>query len=112
MPRVKPRAKDAPAACVTFGCHIDPGIASSDVTLAPRVLSDRAVVHGGSVSPIRADIAAGVLRQDFDADASVSLLVEAYLGKLVRRGRVDDDLAERCVELMWVAMTGRSPTGS
>ncbi len=64
------------------------------------------------VSLIRADIAAGDLRQDLDADASVSLLVGAYLGELVRRGRVDDGFAERCVELMWVAMTGGSPAGS
>ena len=64
------------------------------------------------VNLIRADIAAGDLRHDLDADASVSLLLGAYLGELVRRGRVDDPFAERCVELMWVAMTGGSPTGS
>ena len=64
------------------------------------------------VSLIGADISAGELRQDLDADACVSLLVGAYLGELVRRGRVDDGFAERCVELMWVAMTGGSPAGS
>jgi hypothetical protein len=71
-------------------------------------------VKGGrrnAVSLIRAGIAAGDVRQDLDADASVSLLVEGYLGELVRRGRVDDGFAERCVELMRVAVTGAHLTG-
>jgi hypothetical protein len=70
-------------------------------------------VKGGrrsAVSLIRAGIAAGDDRQDLDADASVSLLVEGYLG-LVRRGHVDDAFAERCVELMRVAVTGAHLTG-
>ena len=56
------------------------------------------------VALIRADIAAGKLRQDLDADAAVSLFVGAYLGELVRRGAVDDGFTDRCLHLMWVAM--------
>ena len=53
---------------------------------------------------IRVDIEAGRLRSDLDADVVVSLIVGAYLGELVRRGRVEDDFVDKCVELMWVAM--------
>lgn len=63
------------------------------------------------VALVRSDVAAGLLRADLDADAAVSLLVGAYLGELVRRGHVDDGFADRCLNLMWVAMTGRR-TGS
>jgi AcrR family transcriptional regulator len=55
---------------------------------------------------IRADVAAGVLRPDLDADTMVSVLTGAYLGELVRRGRVDQGFSDRCLDLMWVAMTG------
>jgi len=58
------------------------------------------------VDLIRADIAEGKLRRDLDAEATVSLFVGAYLGELLRRGSVDEDFAERCLHLMWVAMTG------
>ena len=37
----------------------------------------------------------------------VSLFLGAYLGELMRRGRVDATFAERCLDLMWAAMTGR-----
>lgn len=53
---------------------------------------------------IRADITAGQLRGDLDADTVVSLLFGAYLGELVRRGQVDGGFSERCVDLIWVAM--------
>jgi AcrR family transcriptional regulator len=55
---------------------------------------------------IRADVAAGRLRADLDPDAAVSLLVGAYLGELVRRGVVDETFTDRCLHLMWIAMTG------
>jgi AcrR family transcriptional regulator len=58
------------------------------------------------VALIRADISAGKLREDLDPDAAVSLFVGAYLGELVRRGEVDETFADRCLHLMWVAMTG------
>jgi AcrR family transcriptional regulator len=58
------------------------------------------------VTLILADVAAGQLRRDLDADATVSLFVGAYLGELVRRGAVDEAFADRCLHLMWVAMTG------
>jgi AcrR family transcriptional regulator len=58
------------------------------------------------VDLINADIAAGELRPDLDADTVVTLLFGAYLGELVRRGRVDKDFSERCVDLVWVAMRG------
>jgi AcrR family transcriptional regulator len=55
---------------------------------------------------IRSDVAAGVLRPDLDADAMVSVLIGAYLGELVRRGELDEGFSDRCLDLMWVAMTG------
>lgn len=56
------------------------------------------------VNLIRSDMAAGDLRRDLDPDTVVSLLVGAYLGELIRRGRVDREFSEKCVDLMWVAM--------
>ncbi len=53
---------------------------------------------------IRADVEAGALRADLDADACVSLLVGAYLGELVRRGVVDEAFTESCLDLMWITM--------
>ena len=64
------------------------------------------------VELIRADVATGDLRSDLEADTVVSMLVGAYLGELVRRGRVDEDFSSRCVDLMWVAMTGTGRSGS
>jgi hypothetical protein len=57
------------------------------------------------VALVREDVAAGRLRPDLDADAVVSLIVGAYLGELLRRGVVDDDFADKCVHLVWIAMT-------
>jgi AcrR family transcriptional regulator len=57
------------------------------------------------VALIQEDVAAGWLRSDLDADAVVSVIVGAYLGELVRRGKVDDDFADRCIHLIWIAMT-------
>ena len=62
------------------------------------------------VELIRADVATGDLRSDLEADTVVSMLVGAYLGELVRRGRVDEDFSSRCVDLMWVAMTSTAPS--
>ena len=63
------------------------------------------------VSLIRADVEDGKLRGDLDADATVSLMVGAYLGELLRRGAVEDGFTDRCLQLLWVAMTGRDPEG-
>ena len=57
------------------------------------------------IALIRADVAAAKLRPDLDADAAVSLMVGAYLGELVRRGTVDADFTDKCIHLMWIAMT-------
>jgi hypothetical protein len=57
------------------------------------------------VSLIDADVAAGRLRPDLDADAVVSLLMGSYLGELLRRGVVADDWLPRCAELLWHAIT-------
>ena len=62
------------------------------------------------VELIRADMSAGELRPDLDADTVVSLLFGAYPGELVRRGRVDKGFSERCVDLIWVAMRRESTT--
>jgi AcrR family transcriptional regulator len=53
---------------------------------------------------IREDARAGLLRADVDAEAVVSLFVGAYLGELVRHGRVDDRWLDRCLDLMWTAL--------
>ena len=53
------------------------------------------------VARIREDSAAGLLRRDVDADGVVDLFLGAYLGALVRHGRVDDDWLDRSLELMW-----------
>ncbi|HEX6148481.1 TetR/AcrR family transcriptional regulator [Nocardioides sp.] len=57
---------------------------------------------------IREDSQAGLLRADVDAEAVVSLLVGAYLGELVRRGRVDSQWMDRCLDLMWAALARSS----
>ena len=57
---------------------------------------------------IDADVAVGVLRPGLDADATVSVLVGAYLGELLRRGSVGADFEDTCLDLMWVAMTATS----
>lgn len=57
------------------------------------------------VALIHEDVAAGQLRPDLDADATVSLMVGAYLGELLRRGTVDADFTDECIHLLWVAMT-------
>lgn len=55
---------------------------------------------------IATDVEQGMLRPGLDADAAVSLFLGAYLGELVRNGRVDDTWLERCLDMMWVALTG------
>jgi hypothetical protein len=61
---------------------------------------------------IREDARAGLLRSDVDAEAVVSILVGAYLGELVRHGRVDDRWMDRCLDLMWTALVPPSdPAG-
>ncbi|RYB90626.1 TetR/AcrR family transcriptional regulator [Nocardioides glacieisoli] len=57
------------------------------------------------VELIRSDIAAGALRPGLEPDTVVSLLIGAYVGELVRRGAVADGFIDRCVDLMWAAMT-------
>ena len=56
---------------------------------------------------IRTDIAAGKLRADLDPDTTVTLLMGAYLGELLRKGKVDEEFTDRCTDLMWVAMAAR-----
>lgn len=57
------------------------------------------------VALMREDMAAGELRADLEPEAVVSLLIGAYLGELVRRGRVDDGYGHGVLDLMWTAMT-------
>lgn len=57
------------------------------------------------VELIGSDIANGTLRPGLEPDTVVSLLIGAYLGELVRRGVVADGFIDRCVDLMWAAMT-------
>lgn len=53
---------------------------------------------------IREDVAAGALRADVDPDTVVSLLLGAYLGELVRHGRVGSDWLDRSLEMIWAAL--------
>jgi AcrR family transcriptional regulator len=62
------------------------------------------------VAEIRADVDAGLLRQDVDADGVVSLFLGAYLGELVRRGRVDEEWLERCLDMIWALLVPASGT--
>ena len=61
------------------------------------------------VARIRDDVEGGALRPDLDADGIVSLLLGAYLGELVRRGRVADDWLDRCLEMIWAVMAQPEP---
>lgn len=56
------------------------------------------------VDRIREDARAGLLREDVDAEAVVSMLVGAYLGELVRNGRVDEEWLDRCLAMMWAML--------
>lgn len=60
------------------------------------------------VARIRADAAAGLVRRDVDADGVVTLFLGAYLGELVRRGAVDDEWLDRCLEMMWTVLAAPS----
>ena len=57
------------------------------------------------VKRIRKDSRAGLLRPGLDADGVVSLMIGAYLGELVRRGRVKPDWLDRSMEMIWAVMT-------
>ena len=56
------------------------------------------------VSRIRDDVDDGLLRPDLDAEGVVSLMVGAYLGELVRNGKVSTDWLDRTLELLWTLM--------
>lgn len=53
---------------------------------------------------IREDMQAGHLRPDADPDGVVSLLLGAYLGELVRHGRVAPDWLDRSLEMIWTTL--------
>jgi len=57
------------------------------------------------VRRIRKDSREGRLRPGLDADGVVSLMIGAYLGELVRRGRVAPGWLDRSMEMIWAAMT-------
>jgi len=57
------------------------------------------------VARIRSDSKAGRLRRDLDADGVVSLMFGAYLGELVRHGRIKDGWLDRSMEMIWLVMT-------
>ena len=57
------------------------------------------------VKRIRKDSREGLLRPDLDADGIVSLMIGAYLGELVRRGRVAPGWLDRSMEMIWTIMT-------
>ncbi|MDN4161069.1 TetR/AcrR family transcriptional regulator [Nocardioides abyssi] len=50
---------------------------------------------------LRDDARAGRVRADVDAEGVVSLLLGAWLGELVRRGRVDGAWLDRSLDLLW-----------
>jgi AcrR family transcriptional regulator len=53
------------------------------------------------VAEIREDAEAGLLRADVDADGVVSLFLGAYLGEIVRRGKVGKSWMDRSLDLIW-----------
>ena len=55
-------------------------------------------------SRMRDDIDAGLLRRDLDADGVVTLMLGAYLGELVRHGRVETGGVDRTIDLLWMLM--------
>jgi AcrR family transcriptional regulator len=57
------------------------------------------------VARIRADSKAGRLRHDLDAEGIVSLMFGAYLGELLRHGRVAPGWLDRSMEMLWLVMT-------
>ena len=61
------------------------------------------------VARIRNDVGEGLLRPDVDADGVVSLMFGAYLGELVRRGRVAPDWMDRSLEMIWAVMVQPAP---
>jgi AcrR family transcriptional regulator len=60
------------------------------------------------VKRIEADSDAGLLRPGLDADGIVSLMIGAYLGELVRNGRVARDWLDRSMEMLWAFMANPS----
>lgn len=56
------------------------------------------------VERIEQDSRAGLLREGVDADGVVSLMIGAYLGEIVRRGRVGPDWLDRSMEMLWTVM--------
>jgi len=56
------------------------------------------------VAEIREDVDKGLLRPDVDADGVVSLILGAYLGELIRRGKVDENWMERCLDMIWALL--------
>ena len=63
------------------------------------------------VARIRGDARAGRLRRDLDADGVVSLMFGAYLGQLVRHGRVTSGWLDRSMEMIWLVMTSTDTHG-
>jgi AcrR family transcriptional regulator len=57
------------------------------------------------VARIRGDAKAGRLRRDLDADGVVGLMFGAYLGELVRHGRIRQGWLDRSMEMLWLVMT-------
>ena len=53
---------------------------------------------------IRGDSKAGRLRPGLDAHGIVSLMFGAYLGEILRRGQVEPDWLDRCMEMLWTLM--------
>lgn len=56
------------------------------------------------VDEIREDSEAGLLRDDVDADGVVSLFLGAYLGELVRHGKVGKKWMDRSLDLIWALL--------
>ena len=63
------------------------------------------------VARIRGDARAGRFRRDLDADGVVSLMFGAYLGQLVRHGRVTSGWLDRSMEMIWLVMTSTDTHG-
>ncbi len=83
-------------------------IADSDPTFTAAFRRTLAPYDAALAALIEQDVADGALRPDLDADGAVTLFIGAYVGGLIRHGDVAHDWLERCLDLMWVAMTGQA----
>lgn len=76
-------------------------VADSDAELSGLIRDVLRPYDEALAAQLAADRDAGLLRADLDPDAAVTLFLGAYLGAVVRHGRVSPDWLDRSVDLLW-----------